>query len=132
MLELARGRESGNAEVWFEIGLTRLLEQRFEEAMSALHRAIRIDPGHGPAHYNLGSLLEREGDLSGAETEYRAAIPRLEDPTPAHTRLGVVLALKGALDEARVELEAVRRLSPGSDAEAVLREAIALAERRRS
>ncbi|MGQ0721696.1 MAG: tetratricopeptide repeat protein [Candidatus Eiseniibacteriota bacterium] len=130
MLELARGQESGNAEVWFEIGLTRLLEQRFEEAMSALHRAIRIDPGHGPAHYNLGSLLEREGDLSGAETEYRAAIPRLADPTPAHTRLGVVLTLRGSLEEARVELEAVRRLAPGSDAEAVLLEAITLAERR--
>jgi hypothetical protein len=132
MLELARGRESDNAEVWFEIGLTRLLEQRFPEAMSALHRAIRIDPGHGPAHYNLGSLLEREGDLSGAETEYRAAIPRLADPTPAHTRLGVVLALRGSFEEARVELEAVRRLAPGSDAEAVLLEAITLAERRRS
>jgi hypothetical protein len=132
MLELARGREGGNAEVWFEIGLTRLLERRFEEAMSALHRAIRVDPAHGPAHYNLGSLLEREGDLSGAETEYRAAIPRLADPTPAHTRLGVVLALRGSFEEARVELEAVRRLAPGSDAEAVLLEAITLAERRRS
>jgi tetratricopeptide (TPR) repeat protein len=130
MLELARERESGNAEVWFEIGLTRLLEQRFDEAMSALLRAIRIDPGHGPAHYNLGTLLEREGDLSGAETEYRAAIPRLDDPTPAHTRLGVVLVQQGSIEEARVELEAVRRLAPDSDAELVLRQAIAKVERR--
>jgi tetratricopeptide (TPR) repeat protein len=131
MLALARGRGGANAELSFEIGLTRLLEQHYDEAMSALHDAIRIDPGHGPAHYNLGTLLEREGDLNGAETEYRAAIPRLDDPTPAHTRLGVVLARKGNIEDARAELESVRRLAPGSDAEAVLREAIAKAERAR-
>ena len=30
-------------------------------------RAIRIDPGHADAHYNLGVLLENKADYGGAE-----------------------------------------------------------------
>jgi tetratricopeptide (TPR) repeat protein len=129
LIEQARDRGEESAEVWFEIGLARLLEQKFDEASSALRRALSIDPDHGPAHYNLATLLEREGDVNGAESAYRRAVLLLEDPVPAHTRLGALLALRGDLDEARLELATVRRLARGGEADQYLTGAIQEAER---
>jgi hypothetical protein len=92
--------------------------------MSAMLAALDRDPRHGGAHFNLGTLLELEGDVRGAETEYRAAIVDLEDPVPAHVRLGELLAAQGRLDEARAELDVVRRLRPDGEERRILEESL--------
>jgi tetratricopeptide (TPR) repeat protein len=123
-LDLAQERADWRAEVFFEQGLLHLLAQRRDLAMSSMLDALQRDPRHGGAHFNLGTLLEIQGDVRGAETEYRAAIVNLEDPVPAHVRLGELLAALGRLDEARGELDRVRRLRPGSQEQAVLEQAL--------
>jgi Flp pilus assembly protein TadD len=67
--------------------------------------------------------------VNGAESAYRRAVLLLEDPVPAHTRLGALLALRGDLDEARLELATVRRLARGGEADQYLTGAIQEAER---
>ena len=42
--------------------------------------ALRSDPGNADARWNLSSLLEREGDLAGAERETRAYIEKCGNP----------------------------------------------------
>jgi Flp pilus assembly protein TadD len=42
-------------------------------AIVELREALRLDPKNHLAHYNLGAILERKGDLQSALTEYRAA-----------------------------------------------------------
>jgi hypothetical protein len=129
LLAAALERRPDDAEILFEVGLTHLLKQEWDEAMYAMFDALRIDPHHGPAQYNLGTLLEREGDLNGAETAYRAAILYLDDPAPAHGRLGALLAKRGELNEARAELEIVQRIDPLGEDARLLKRAIAEAER---
>jgi len=124
-LLLRASSRGGSAEVWFEIGLTNLLEERWNEAMSAFLDALSLDPRHGGAHYNLATLLEREGDLDGAETEYRAATVYLDTPAPAHARLGILLARRGRVEDAEAELQELRRLEPDGEAVAYLESAIA-------
>jgi tetratricopeptide (TPR) repeat protein len=124
-LRIASMRSPRDAEIQFQYALALLLDGRDERAKSQLLTALAIREDHGPAHYNLGNLLEKEGDLAGAEVEYRAAIQYLEDPVPAHARLGALLARRGDRDEAREELETIRRLAPGSEAERFLEEILA-------
>ena len=45
-----------------------------ERALQAVSEAVRIDPEYAEAHYILGSLLERNGDESGARAQYLDAL----------------------------------------------------------
>lgn len=65
-------------------------------------------------HFNVGSVLQEEGQTEDAIAEYRAALALEPDEADAHTNLGVLLAARGEHDEAmRHYIEAVR-LDPGS------------------
>lgn len=66
-----------------ELGFVRLRQKETAEAVSWLRRALKKDPQLAAAHYYLGAALEAQGDLNGAEREYRDAdeIAR-DDPRP--------------------------------------------------
>src|SRR3569832_2961236 len=40
--------------------------QRVDEAIAWLHRALELDPDYEEAHFNLGCLDERNGDIDAA------------------------------------------------------------------
>jgi tetratricopeptide (TPR) repeat protein len=113
-----------DAEIQFQIGLVHLIREDKDAAKANFLAGMLQDPEHGGIHFNLATILEDEGDLLGSEIEYRAATLHLDDPAPAHARLGGVLMKLGRSDEARGELERVRRLAPGSDAEQYLSRAL--------
>jgi len=72
----------------------------------------RTDESHGgPAtaalHNNLGLVLEADGDLPGAEKEFRQALAAAPKDRLARTNLGAILIKTGRLDAARPILEQV-------------------------
>ena len=60
----------------------------------------RLAPQVGEAHYNLGNVLWKEGNLEGAIASYREALGRLSDASKVHNNLGGVYYEEGRLDEA--------------------------------
>jgi tetratricopeptide (TPR) repeat protein len=82
----------------------------FDKALAEFRARQEAMLDRPEAHFNLGNLLEKQGDPRGAEREYGKAIELLPRFWPARANLSVLLNRRGKND----------------DAEAVLREAIAL------
>jgi tetratricopeptide (TPR) repeat protein len=120
-LDQAVHRDPQDVEARYQRALVLLQAERPDLAKSDLLEALAHDPYRGGIHYNLGTILEQEGDLTGAFTEYEAAIRYLDDPAPAHARLGALLVRLGREAEAREHLETLRRIAPGSASEELLR-----------
>jgi len=80
-------------------------------------KLVRDDPRNTVAHYNLGVVSARRGDLAAAEGHYRRALAL--DPGDAGTQfnLGGVLARLGKLAEAEAHYRSAIRLQP-DDAQA--------------
>ena len=67
----------------------------------AIHQSlVALAPQVGEAHYNLGNVLWKEGNLEGAIASYREALGRLSDASKVHNNLGGVYYEEGRLDEA--------------------------------
>ena len=64
---------------------------RDDESIAGLHRALEIDPAYEEAHYNLGHLAQRGGDLDAAAARFRRAIELDPDYAEAHASLGRLL-----------------------------------------
>jgi tetratricopeptide (TPR) repeat protein len=68
----------------------------------AIHQSlVALAPQVGEAHYNLGNVLWKEGNLDAAIESYRQALGRpLSDASKVHNNLGGVYYEEGRLDEA--------------------------------
>jgi protein O-mannosyl-transferase len=75
------------------------------------------NPGCWMAHYNLGIVLNDQGDADKAIAHYRQAVELRPSYTEAHYNLGRLLAQKGQFDEAIVHYEKALEINP-ADAEA--------------
>jgi tetratricopeptide (TPR) repeat protein len=128
LLGLAKTRDPSDPQVNFELGLVHILLGQDEDAKRTLLEGLDVDPYHGGMHYNLGTLLEKEGSTDGAEVEYRAAILQLDDPTPAHARLGALLVARGDLEGASVQLAELLARDPQGEATLFLAEIMADAQ----
>jgi Flp pilus assembly protein TadD len=72
-----------DAETAAELAFVRYRQERVGEAMPLLKRALKEKPHLARAHYYLGGVLYRQGDLAGAEKAYREADQwSPEDPLP--------------------------------------------------
>ena len=58
---------------------TYLYARRFKEADAVIKKALEIDPGFAYAHWIYGILLQVNGDLEGARTQYATARAREND-----------------------------------------------------
>jgi len=75
-------------------------------------RALAVTERNYVAHEHLALLLQKEGDLAGAESHYLSTLaiaPRLYD---AHSNLGAVYMQLGRRAEARAQYEEALRLQP--------------------
>jgi tetratricopeptide (TPR) repeat protein len=74
-----------------------------DEALEQYRKALELDPGSAPAHYNLAASLARRGGYAEAERHFRAA--REQKPSAqTDTGLGFVLWKQGRVDEAVASL----------------------------
>ncbi|MGA7986904.1 MAG: tetratricopeptide repeat protein [Candidatus Dormiibacterota bacterium] len=60
-------------------GLQAQLSGDLSTASSEYQQAIKVDANSSVAHYDLGTVYDKQGDAPGAATEYRAAL--VIDPT---------------------------------------------------
>jgi len=88
------------------LGVTHFRNQKFQAAKASFQNAIKATPGYdenfgyGVAHNNLGVILERENDISGAIAHYGKGI-RNSDYLLAYQNLGRLWVGMGEYKKAR-------------------------------
>jgi tetratricopeptide (TPR) repeat protein len=105
--EKARILASDNSGLYFLIGLLESTRGRFPEAISALRKAIELDPRNLKAAYALAEQLERQGDDSSA-AEVQQLFQKILDAEPdnlaAQLELTRVAAKRGDADTVRASV----------------------------
>ena len=79
LLREAADQFPGDAVVATNLGIVLLEQDRGEDGVASLQRALEIDPRFAPAHYNLANVMR----ASGAAGAMRSSIIRLQSmPIP--------------------------------------------------
>jgi tetratricopeptide (TPR) repeat protein len=110
-----------SAEAHLRLGLAIRLEHPEAELLitSEYEKALRLDPTMLRAYALIGELLSdkgAEGDVAGAERNYKAWLAVAPDDPKAHLSYAVALARFGRTPEAKAELERSKALGPTSAA----------------
>jgi tetratricopeptide (TPR) repeat protein len=84
-----------------------------QEVMRALEEAVRVDPGHSRAWYNLGLAQNGKGQKEEAlKSLIRAESANPFDPEIPYARSTILLNL-GRMEEARRVAERALQIQPG-------------------
>jgi tetratricopeptide (TPR) repeat protein len=83
-----------------------------DEAIHTYLQVLEIEPGHAPAHINLGTLYYNRHDFVSAENHYRAAVKSDPRYALAYFDLGNVLDETGRIGEAVVAYTTAIQLAP--------------------
>lgn len=77
---LTRALQSTPADLesWYYLGRTKYNENRFEEAIDAFQRCLKLDPANLRAEYNQGLAYQGLGRTEDAAAAFRTAIARQE------------------------------------------------------
>jgi Flp pilus assembly protein TadD len=107
---------SDNWESWYYLGRTKYNENRFNEAVNAFQRALRLSPMNIKAEDNLGLSYGGLGRQQEAEEAYRNAISwqshlLQQDPGP-YLDLGILLIDKNRPQDAIPYLRQALQMSP--------------------
>jgi tetratricopeptide (TPR) repeat protein len=78
---------------------------KINDALSALKKAVALEPDHPQAWNNLGGMLRESGDLAGAESAFRQALRAQPDFAAAHTNLANLLMRRQDFSTAQYHLE---------------------------
>ena len=100
---LMRVRLEKNSDNWFaHNALSGALKEqgRLDEALSHIHEAIRLHPGHPQLRYNLGNTLLSLGRLEEAVESYQRALAIEPDHPKANNNLAVTYQQMGDLARA--------------------------------
>ncbi|HMJ10163.1 MAG TPA: tetratricopeptide repeat protein [Polyangiaceae bacterium] len=111
-----RPKMSGAAAGAHAAGLQAFQNGDLEGARTQFARASDADATAYQAHYSLGVVRERLGEVSGALTAYRKAITAVPDYEPAIVAYGVLLARTGRATEAETYLTERQSRMPKSAA----------------
>ena len=101
------------AEALHLLALVRIRQERLDEAVALLHRALEARPGHAPVQSNLGRLLAQMNRDPEALAVLQSAVeadPKLAD---AWFELGDVQQRLGSLTDAEISLGKALTLAPG-------------------
>jgi tetratricopeptide (TPR) repeat protein len=90
------------------------LQGDFDEAITELRDAIKLEPGFARAHSGLGLALRALRNLPESTAAYEEAIRLDPDLIDAHNGLAVVLANQGKLNEAVAQFREIVRVDPDS------------------
>lgn len=92
-------RHNEDARSLAELGFVRYRQEKLDDAAALLRRALRQDKELALAHYDLGAVLFRQHNISGAGRAYRES-DRLEPKDPrALAALCQVLAQVGRVND---------------------------------
>jgi DNA-binding transcriptional MerR regulator/Flp pilus assembly protein TadD len=97
---------------WFQEGLAQENHGRVDDAAGAYRRALKLDPGLGAAHTNLGTLAHRRGDVAEARASFEAALAVDPEQPEARYNLAHLLCEAGDFELGAAELRRVLQLAP--------------------
>jgi len=98
------------AEAHYNLAVALEAQGRTDEARAEYERARALKPGLRQAPVNLGVLLEKGGDLQGAQLVYAGVVRDFPEDARARERLAALYLGAGQLDEAwRLAREALLR-----------------------
>lgn len=93
-----------------DLGNLLLKQNRTEEAVPYLTRAVSIAPGIARTHRDLGKAYEKMNKLPLARTEFETAVKLAPDSAALHFLLGQVYRKEGQMDKAKAEFALCTRL----------------------
>jgi tetratricopeptide (TPR) repeat protein len=112
------GPDSGNTELWNDLGELFFKTGACDEATKAFEKAIELEPNSGWAHSNLAHVLANQGQYAEAIRLYKKSIDLLEDnkdKAAAWNRLGNAYRKVNDYDNAmKAYQQAVRLADEGS------------------
>jgi 4-amino-4-deoxy-L-arabinose transferase-like glycosyltransferase len=98
------------AELYHDIAIGQAITGRREEALSALYKAVELEPGYAFAYEGIGYLLANTGRLDEAARELREALRLEPDHAGLHRALANVLRAQGRQRQANAQLEKAMRI----------------------
>jgi tetratricopeptide (TPR) repeat protein len=105
---------TGSARSAYERGWKAWLEGDLQTAKKQFQEAAAADPKAPSPHYSLGVVLERLGDKSGAQMEYRSAFTLKPDYEFAIGAYALMLANSGSKSEAETFMADKKAKYPNS------------------
>jgi tetratricopeptide (TPR) repeat protein len=98
---------SESADIWQRLGLVYYLDNRYEQAATALQRAVQLNPSLWGANLFLGISEYRTRRYEHAEQSLQAALKVNPDLPEGHLWLGSTLMARGEREAATAELQKV-------------------------
>lgn len=96
------------------LGVARIEEKKFPEAVDVLHRAIKKNPQNPIAHNNLGSAYARSNQPTEAERHFKSAIQVAPNHVGAQLNLARLLETSNRNNEAAQHYATALKLQPTS------------------
>lgn len=103
------------ADAYCNLGIIESGKQHYTKAVDCFTRALKADPRHFEAHYNLANVYAEIGNLALAKIHYQISI-EIEPSFPnSYFNLGITLAMNKEIDEAIQSLLTYRKLAGDED-----------------
>ena len=102
----------GAVAIVFCLGLTRHQLAYWQDSETLFRHALAVTENNDVAHNNLGTALEKKGQMEEAFQHYQEAMRVKPGNVEAHNNLGVAFGRKGQMDEAVKQYQAALRLKP--------------------
>jgi tetratricopeptide (TPR) repeat protein len=103
------------ADAYCNLGIIESGKQHYTKAVDCFTRALKADPRHFEAHYNLANVYAEIGNLALAKIHYQISI-EIEPSFPnSYFNLGITLAMNKEIDEAIQRLLTYRALAGEED-----------------
>jgi serine/threonine-protein kinase len=115
-LEQAAERGPPRADVLQALGVGYRDDQRFDDAERTLQRAIRLRPGDGTLHSQLGFLYYLQGRRDAAINQFRLACECMPDNFLNYSNIGAMYLALGMSDDARAMFERSLAIRPSYEA----------------
>ena len=87
-------------------------QNRFHEAADCFYQCVQLQPGFGPAHFQLGLALQRLGQLDDALRCFQRAVECQPNYVAGLRKVGEVLQQLGRTEEADVVVAKALALEP--------------------
>lgn len=96
---------------YLNLGILLVEQNRPEQALEYLQRALQISPDDPKAHENLGHAYERLNQLSNAQSELEKAVAAKPDDPSLHYVLGQIYKRERLFEKAKAEFDTMEKLN---------------------
>jgi arylsulfatase A-like enzyme/predicted negative regulator of RcsB-dependent stress response len=114
IFEAIQQEDPNYADVYVNIGASKIALLRFDEAREPLDRALSMDPDSPLGNFNLGRLFVQEGKLDSAIAPLRKTVEADSRQVPALILLSKIYLQKGYAEDSYKTAVAVLQIQPNN------------------